>query len=251
MATTITVHTQIELDAALAGAVEHETEIFIVSPETELISVQTTKKICIVARGSSHVVARGSSHVVARGSSHVVAWGSVQIRAVHAVSVVSHSKFVVVTQQHPAAQITGPATVIPVPPILTATDWIVYYGAQPSEDQDDTVILYKAVRDNYCSSHGFLYEPGTLPQAPDWDGGKDECGGGLHFCATPLSCLCFDIDATRFVACPVRISDIVVHQNPVYPQKIKAPGLCAPCWEVDRYGNALSSTIPAHEETTP
>jgi hypothetical protein len=294
--TIIRVTTQVELDDALMAAIDHETEIIIESPEAEWISIQTSKKIYVVAWGSSHVVAResshvvarGSSHVEARGSSHVVAWGSshveawesshveawgsshveawesshvvawesshveargsVQIRAVDAVEVTTQSKFVVVTQHHPAAQITGPAVIIPVAPIRTAEDWIVYYGAQSYAEDMAAVVLYKAVRDDYHSSHGFLYQPGTTPQAPDWDGGKAECGGGLHFCAHPLAALDFDSQATRFIACPVLITSVVVHKHAQYPSKVKAPGVCAPCWEVDRTGKSIETEVPPVEE---
>ena len=66
--TRITVHTQMELDAALAAAVEHQTEIVIESPAAEWLKVQTTQNIHVEARGSSHVVAWESSHVEARGT---------------------------------------------------------------------------------------------------------------------------------------------------------------------------------------
>jgi len=85
-----------------------------------------------------------------------------------------------------------------------------YYGAKI---QDDKAILYKAVREDFRSAHNFLYEPGTSPGCADWDGGKSECGGGLHFCADPLTAKRFDSEATRFVACPVLLSEIVVHEN--------------------------------------
>ena len=139
----------------------------------------------------------------------------------------------------PAADVQGQGHIIPIPPIVTAQDWITYYGAALSPTDPEVVILYKAVRDDYHSAYGFLYAFGTMPQAPDWDGGRDECGGGLHFCSTPSAAHDFDNQATRFMACPIRVADIVIHQSPSYPTKIKAPGVCAPIWEVDRFGNPL------------
>jgi hypothetical protein len=45
--------------------------------------------------------------------------------------------------------------------------------------------------------------------------------------------------ASRFVACPVRVDEIVVHPNAAYPTKVKAPRVCAPCYEVDINGKRL------------
>ena len=238
--TRVAITTQTELDAAIGAAIAGDT-IIVQSRDAQILSVRTRKNIVIEARGSAHVEARESAHVEAWESAHVEAWGSVQVRAYNDVVVTAQSQYVVVTQDA-TAQITGPATVVVVPPIRTAADWIAYYGAQACDAMSDSVVLYKAVRDDYRSAHGFLYQPGSVPQAPDWDGGTAECGGGLHFCATPSACLAFDRIATRFMACPVRIADIVVHDDPVYPFKIKATGLCAPCWEVDRRGNRREVT---------
>lgn len=43
----------------------------------------------------------------------------------------------------------------------------------------------------------------------------------------------------HYMACPVKLSDIVVHPNGDYPQKVKAKSCCAPIWEVDRDGNKI------------
>ena len=101
-------------------------------------------------------------------------------------------------------------------------------------------MLYKALNANCSSGYGFDYTPGTVPAAPDWDGGKAECGGGLHFCSSPLHALAFFSDATRFMACPVRLKDIVVHKDAQYPTKVKAKGCCGPVYEVDRYGEPVA-----------
>jgi hypothetical protein len=73
--------------------------------------------------------------------------------------------------------------------------------------------------------------------APDWDGGKEECGGGLHFSPRPSAALAFDNLATRFIACPVLLKEIKVHSNATYPEKVKAPRVYKPCYEVDIDGN--------------
>ena len=96
--------------------------------------------------------------------------------------------------------------------------------------------------DNYfISVRGFAYIPGTTPEAPDWDGGKAECGGGLHFCALPGTAKTYFPEATRFVACPIALEDIVVTQNPIYPNKIKARRIFAPIYEVNENGEPLKT----------
>ena len=81
--------------------------------------------------------------------------------------------------------------------------------------------------------------PGTTVEAPDWDGGNHECGGGLHFCGDPAACDLFrDKEGDRYVACEVAVADIVVHARADYPDKIKAPR-CKALYEVDRDGNRI------------
>ncbi|HEX7277902.1 MAG TPA: hypothetical protein VF244_11050 [Acidimicrobiales bacterium] len=58
----------------------------------------------------------------------------------------------------------------------------------------------------------------------------------------------------RFIACPVRLDDLVVHPQPMYPDKVKAPGCCAPIYEVDIDGHPLPipvSTAPAASTEEP
>ena len=99
---------------------------------------------------------------------------------------------------------------------------------------------HKAVDDTYTSSHGFTYKPGSTPEAPDWDGGKEECGGGLHACAHPWESHQFNHRATHYIACPVRLEDIAVHENAAMPNKVKFRACCEPCWEVDVDGEKVS-----------
>ena len=170
--------------------------------------------------GSSTVWAYDSATVRASDSATVRAYGSATVRA---------SKFVAVHQHSNNATIAG-GVVIRVPEITTAEQWCEYRGV-PVRD-DGTVVLFKAVDGKWKSGRGFAYAPGSTPEAPDWDP-VPECGGGLHFVARPHEGLSFFPDATRFVACPVRLDEIVVHPNPAHPSKVKAPRVVAPCWEVD------------------
>jgi hypothetical protein len=209
----------------------------------------------VVARESSqpHVVARESSqpHVVARESSqpHVVAWessqphvvarehtqlqvrGAVIVNATKLVSVVAHGK---------TPRVRG-GRLIRLRGLATAKHWCEHYGL---EVKGGVVVVFKAVANtDYKSSHGQAYAPGTVPIASDWDGGKAECGGGLHFSPSPGHAEGFFGSAgVRFLACPVRLKDIrSPRENDAYPEKIKARGCCAPVWEVDRHGNKIEA----------
>jgi hypothetical protein len=126
--------------------------------------------------------------------------------------------------------------IIRIPVITTASEWCKFYGVKVTRG---VAILFKAVGKDFKSKRRMSYEPGTIPEAPDWDGGKAECGGGLHFSPRPFQALSFDWEATRFVACPVKVSDIVVHKDAQYPEKVKAPRVCKPCYEVDIDGNRV------------
>ena len=82
------------------------------------------------------------------------------------------------------------------------------------------------------------YAPGSTPEAPDWDP-VPECGSGLHFSFHPGAAKSFDDLATRYVGCPIRVSDIVVHPDGDYPGKVKAPRCAAPVYEVDHDGHRI------------
>ncbi len=184
----------------------------------------------VVARGSAHVEARGSAHVEARESAHVEAWGSAHVEA---------TKFVAITKQvDHTGQIAG-GVVIAVQRPTTVEDWCAFYGIPVT---DGIAVLFKAVRDDYRSSHGLLYSPGTQPEAPDWDGGRDECGGGLHFSFHPSAARDFDQKATRFLACPVALAEIRAPKTgDAHPNKVKARRICGPIVEVDRYGKSIQT----------
>ena len=186
--------------------------------------------------GSAHVVARESAHVEAWGSAHVVAWGSAHVVAWESAHVEA-SRYVAVHQHSDVAVVVG-GTVIRVPKPTTATEWCAFYGVPINGD--GIVVLYKAVRDDYRSRHDFAYQPGTIVQAPDWDGGRAECGGGLHFSPYPAMAREFDDKVTRYIACPVALDDLrPPSEGDQFPAKIKARRVCRPIYEVDRAGKAL------------
>lgn len=201
----------------------------------------------VTAYGSSQVRACNSSQVTACDSSQVRAYGSSQVRAYDSSQVtacgssqVRASKYVAVTKQQGFTGKVFGGVVIEIPAVDTAEKWCEFYGA---EAIDGIVTLYKAVDDDYATEKsrdaGIFYAPGSMPSAPDWDGGEKECGGGLHFSPSPAHALPFNRYTTKFVACPVKASEIVVHFPAIYPEKVKAPGVCAPCWEVGIDGNKI------------
>jgi hypothetical protein len=213
----------------------------------ESASVVAWESASVVARGSASVVAWESASVEARESASVVAWGSASVRA-HTRSKIKASKSAVVMQHSADAKITG-GRVLDMTPPRTARDWCEFHGVEIRKGGglskklkgQDVAILFKALGEGYMAGHGFSYVPGTAPEAPDWDGGKRECGGGLHFSPHPVMAEEFKESPKHFVACPVLVSEIVVHPEGTHPQKVKAPRVCAPLWECDRDGNKLPS----------
>jgi len=142
---------------------------------------------------------------------------------------------------HAAATIKGglEGQVISVTPVTTPEAWCEYYGIAVS---DGVAVLFKGVDAKYRSPRGAVYAPGTTPEAIDWDGGMVECGGGLHFSPSPRSTLEFATDAVKFVACPVRLSDMrPPKETDLYPAKIKARCVACPCFEVDRWGDPVAA----------
>ncbi len=176
---------------------------------------------------SATVHAGGSATVHAGGSATVRAWGSATVHA---------GKLVAVQRHGSNASVTG-GQVIEITDAESPADWGEIQLAEPHED--GVLLLYKAVGDDYVSSRDFHYKPGSVPVATDWDGGGAECGGGLHFCASPSQALEFNSYATRFMACPVALKDMAVVPSPSFPSKIKARGCCAPIWEVDLNGKRV------------
>lgn len=165
------------------------------------------------------------------GNGHFAAHGSSQVTA---------SPYVAVTKAAGGSPKISGGVIIEIPLIDTAEKWCDYYGI---EVKRGLATLFKALDDDYSTSParsaGIFYTPDSEPSAPDWDGGDIECGGGLHFSPRPFMGLKFNPDATRYVACPVKVSEIVVHPSGTYPNKVKAPRVAGKCYEVDIDGNRL------------
>ena len=202
---------------------------------TEAGHVAIVRSGQVRASDSSQVTACGSSQVRAYGSSQVTAYGSSQVRAYDS-SQVTATRAVAVTVHGDLAMVTGGVR-IDAPTLDSVEAWLDNYGIEPV---DGIVTLFKAVRSGFRSSHGFAYVPGSVPVAPDWDGGVSECGGGLHFSPFPWMAQAFDLEASVFVGCPVAVSDIrTPGPGDSYPEKVKARGCCGPVFLVDIDGNPI------------
>jgi hypothetical protein len=207
-----------------------------------LASAQAGDRAKVTAWGTATVIATGSASVEALETVTVVAGGSVSVRAFGAAMVrargqlaVESSEGVAVMRHRQGTAATGAAAVDTRPG--TAAEWCRYYGVPV---KDGVAVLYKAVDEDFDSYHGTSYRPGSLPDAPDWDGGERECGGGLHLSPRPTFALAAPEDDMRFVACPVRLEDIAVHPRPLYPDKVKVRAVCAPVYEVREDGTPVA-----------
>jgi hypothetical protein len=259
----IEVTTQAALDKALKKTDGGKKELVVCQGKGRFVvgesaSVEAWESASVEARGSASVVARESASVEARESASVEAWESASVEARESASVeargsasvrafmrsqIKASKSAVVMQHSAEAKIKG-GRILDMKPPATAAEWCDFHGVEVRKGGglnrklagQDVAILFKALHGRFESRQGFTYVPGSTPVAPDWDSGKRECGGGLHFSPHPKMAKEFNRRPEHFVACPVLVSEIVVHPDGVYPQKVKAPGCCAPVWEVDANG---------------
>jgi hypothetical protein len=196
----------------------------------------------VVAMENSHVEARQNSYVEARENSHVVARGHVILRLFGGRKVTASAHVLIMQHRAPQEGITG-GRVMDMPEPSTAAEWCDFYGVTV---KDGIAIIYKGVDIDFRSSWGGNYKPGTMPEAKDWDGGDRECGGGLHFSPSPRHTREFNVKAERYVACPVALADMRAPEPWDYhPQKIKAPRVCAPCFEVDIDGAPVVAPVEA------
>lgn len=93
--------------------------------------------------------------------------------------------------------------------------WLHYYGFEP--DDGGCITVYKAVNDENRSDKGMTYTVGAIIECDDWRD-DNQCGGGLHFCATPFQTHKYT-NGRKYLACKVEVSKLKV----IPPDKIKAP----------------------------
>ena len=216
---------QADLDAALKAG-EREFEVV----GNGDFAVGGTTECTLRVSGSSQ------PRVEAYGSSQISTAGNV------AVDVQPGSSVQIMAEQPSRVTGAAPASLIQRTRPSSVEAWCQEYGHPIT---DGVVVLYKAVRDDYTSAHGFRYAPESIPIAPDWDGGNAECGGGLHFAPRPVIALTFDREATRCMACPVRITAIrAPRSSDNYTHKVKASGCCGPIVEVDLDGEPIPVAVP-------
>ena len=162
---------------------------------SELVECTTQAEVdAATAAGNIAVVRAGI--VRAFGSATVWASDSATVSAAKYVAVHQHSRHAAITGGH----------LIVVPDIATVDDWFDYHGVNAT---DGHVVLYKAVDDQLRSGRGMPYPLGEVVEAPDWSP-VDECGGGLHLCATAHHATAYFPPASRWLACRVAVADLVV-----------------------------------------
>ena len=253
--------TQKELDAAIkagqrnfAFTVAGNFSICSKTDDRFEVSVEAALKfsVKIVARESSHVVARESSHVVAWGSSHVEAWGSshvvawefshVEARGFVSLSLWGKATANLAVKCHAfihGKDVKAEGGIQTCAILKTNDEWCDYYGVSVNENGIATV--FKGVRECYGSFYDkdFKWLPGSSPKSELWD--DQECSRGLHFSPTPRHTLTHHSEAKKFIACQVKVTDMLVFFDGKFPHKCKAPAVVAPCWEVDINGKPLTA----------
>jgi len=107
---------------------------------------------------------------------------------------------------------------------LTVRAWADNYGATiEGKGKAASILMGKALNADMKSPHGTVYTPGTTVTAPDWDGGKAECGGGLHACTLAgISRDSYYNKAKRYALLRVKLTDCRKPQKgDQYPNKLK------------------------------
>ena len=215
-------------------------------------TVSASGSATVRAWDSATVRAWDSATVRASGSATVSAWDSATVRASGAVQVQARglariiaTAFVAVTILGAKVSVEGGVHIRP-PDTTSGQAWCEHHGVGVV---DGVATLYKAVEADWRGSNkhtGITYRPGDTPAAPDWDEGRAECGGGLHFGPTPWQATGWLPDWAHLVACPVLVTEISAHGfDAQFPEKVKAPRVCAPCYEVDIDGKRLEQPAVA------
>lgn len=241
------------VEATGTAVVQAHGEAMVLAHRRAVVNAEDQAVVCawdeaiVHASGSAHVYASGRSRVDAHGDASVDAWQSAGVRA--------HGSSEVRARGATTVELQGRASVMSTPHVTvlrrarrgqevehspsgagptTPLEWCSFHGVDVVAD---AVTLYKAVDDDYRSTFGTIYAPGSMPETATWDGGERECGNGLHLCPHPSLALQFAPQATRFVACPVMIGDLAPNVGRRYLTKTKARRISAPVYEVDLDGS--------------
>jgi len=181
----------------------------------------------VYAYGSSRVYAYGSSRVYASGSSTVYAYGSSTVYAKSTRSEITATEAVAVHIHEKPKKLKGGVHIqAPEPKTLTANEAIKRWMAETNgTGKARTVTLYKAVNDDLKSERGFEYPIGETVEAPDWNP-TPACGGGLHISPSPHHATRYFMEATRWLECEVKVSDLALcSSHETMPDKAKAKKL--------------------------
>jgi hypothetical protein len=205
--------------------------------------VRASGSATVRAYGSATVRASGSATVEAYDSATVQASDSATVRAYDSATVeaygsatVQASKYVGIHRYGTTPNITG-GVLIQIPGFSDNSEWLEFYGVKITRGY---ATLFKGVDDAYKSGYGTDYTPGAKPTCPDWAAGAF-CGNGLHFSPRAFMTRKYASDATRFVACKVKVADLVViGQSYGPPDKCKAPA-CTVLFECDEDGVQVES----------
>ena len=189
-------------------------------------SVSACGSASVSACGSASVRASGSASVRASDSACVRAWGSASVRAWGSASVRA-SKYVSVHLHSTRVTLDGGVVID-----MTGIDETdpVQWAELHAEVIDGEAVLYKAVREDLQSAHGFAYPIGETVACEDW-GDIRACGRGLHFSPQPWQAAEYDSQAVRFLEVRVAVAEL----RPLNPDKCKAPG-CRVVREVNVHG---------------
>jgi len=196
-------------------------------------TVRASDSATVRASGSATVRASDSATVQASDSATVQAWDSATVRASGSATVEA-SPYVAVTKHGTTPKITG-GVVIQIPRLDNTETWLKFYGITPTKA--GKVTLFKAVSDEFKSGYEWDYSPGSKPTAFDFEA-TNECGKGLHLCARPTISKKYMTGATRYVACTVNVSEIVVIHEDGESNKVKVPRILK-CVECDEDGKAV------------
>ena len=176
----------------------------------------------------------GSATVRAYDSATVTAYGSATVTAYDSATVTA-SEYVAIHKLSQRCKVLG-GVIIEPPKQDTVENWLAYYGITATKT--GKVTLFKAVDANFRSGYNWDYTPGLKPEAPDFKP-TDGCGSGLHLCASPVHSMRYFPEATRLVACTVKVSEIIpITDGNGNSDKVKVPRIYK-CVEVDIDGKKL------------
>lgn len=199
---------------------------------TDFVEV-TTQAALDAAIADSNIPVCRSGHFTVSDSASVRASGSASVEAFDSVSVEA-TPHVAVQRHGTKAKVQG-GVLIQIPELDTPGAWCEFYGVTVD---DGHATLFKGVDNQLVSAHGTSYRPGDTVACDNWDP-HDGCGNGLHFSPRPFMARKY-VDAERFVACQVKLSDVVVISGYGLSDKVKAPG-CVVLFECTEDGEPVEA----------